>query len=215
MGDALHGVSRRGPGRLSAGPTPRGIPGALEAGRRAVSADPRNVRALHALSTALYFSGQPGQGREIGEKALALNPNDPDLLGELGARISQAGEPDRGRVLLEEALALNPGNAGFYMGNLAVASFLQGRREDAVRQVEASNLVRYPLYHLVAAMVYADANRLDEARRAAAELLRLRPDFPARFHEEMAKRNLRPADIDRVRSALAAAGIVVSGRPSG
>ncbi|MEJ1937704.1 hypothetical protein WDZ92_46520, partial [Nostoc sp. NIES-2111] len=32
------------------GPTPRGIPGALEAGRRAVSADPRNVPALQALS---------------------------------------------------------------------------------------------------------------------------------------------------------------------
>jgi adenylate cyclase len=202
-------------GGFPAGATAQGIPGALLAGRRAVSADPRNVRALQALSTALYFSGMPGEGREIGEKALALNPNDPDLLGELGARISQAGDLERGRALLEKALALNPGNAGYYMGHLAVASFLQGRREEAVREVEASNLARYPLYHLVAAMVYADANRLDEARKAAAELLRVRPDFPARFSEEMAKRNFRPADMDHIRNALAAAGIAVSGARSG
>ena len=82
-----------------------GLQGALEAGRRAVEADPDDVRALQALSLALYFAGHPDEGRATGEKALAINPNDPELLGELGLGLEHfALEPLVGLGVENEAV---------------------------------------------------------------------------------------------------------------
>ncbi|MEJ1933412.1 hypothetical protein WDZ92_24700 [Nostoc sp. NIES-2111] len=201
--DEVRGGYPSGPGRT-------GLQGALEAGRRAVEADPDDVRALQALSLALYFASQPDDGRAMGEKALSINPNDPELLSELGVRIAQAGDPARGRELLTKALAVNPGNAGYYMGNLALVSFLEGQIEQAVKEIEASNLSRYSGYYIVAAMVYADAGRLDEARRAGKVVMNTRPGFVSQFDAEMRKRNLSRAAVERMRKALLLAGVPIA-----
>lgn len=188
----------------------KGLAGALEAGRKAGEADPDDVRALQALSLALYFDSQPDEGRAVGEKALAINPNDPELLSELGARIAQAGDPAKGRELIAKAMALNPGNAGYYMGNLALISFIEGRTDQAVKDIEASNLSRYSGYHIVATIVYAEAGRLDDARREGEVVMKKRPGFVSDFEAEMRKRNFSPAVAERVRKALLLAGLPVT-----
>jgi adenylate cyclase len=196
-------------GGYPSGPGQKGLQGALDAGRKAVAADPDDVRALQALSLALYFAGRPDEGLAAGEKALAINPNDPELLSELGARIAQAGDPARGRDLLMKAMTLNPGNSGYYMGNLALISFTEGRTEQAVNEIEASNLSRYSGYHIVAALVYAQAGRLDDARREGEVVMRTRPGFASHFDAEMRKRNFAPAAVERIRNALTLAGVPV------
>ena len=136
----------------------------IDAARRAIRLDPENVRALQALMMGLFFAGQPEEALEVGERAVALNPNDTELLGELGSRVGQVGAWDRGTVLLEQALARNPGYAGFYNGMLAHHAYMQRdyrRAEALMRQV---SLDKFPLYHLVDAIIYAELGQRQRQR---------------------------------------------------
>jgi TolB-like protein/Tfp pilus assembly protein PilF len=61
---------------------------ALAIARHAVELDSRNVRALHAEMSALFFSKEFDAGRRVGEQALAINPNDTELMGGFGTRLA-------------------------------------------------------------------------------------------------------------------------------
>lgn len=184
----------------------------IDAARRAIRLDPENVRALQALMMALFFAGQPEEGLEVGERAVALNPNDTELLGELGSRVGQVGAWDRGTVLLEQALARNPGYAGFYNGMLAHHAYMQRdyrRAEALMRQV---SLEKFPLYHLIAAIIYAQLGERAEAAAARTEFLRMRPTFFDHWDKEVAMRNYRPVDGAHLAEGARKAGFPLPSR---
>ncbi len=184
----------------------------LEAARRAIRLDPENVRSLQALMVALFFAQQPAEALEVGERAVALNPNDTELLGEFGTRLSQAGAWQRGAELLEQALARNPGHSGYYSGTLAVYAYMQrdyARAESLIRQAA---LEKFPLYHFVAAVIYAQLGKASEAAEARDEFLRMRPTIFERWDEEMAKRNYRPEDAAHFAEGARKAGFPVPAR---
>lgn len=189
-----------------------GLPSALERARaaadRAVRLDPENIRALQALMTVLYFSGEPGEALRIGSQALALNPNDTELLGEFGGRVAQAGDWRRGASLLEEAMARNPGHSDYYVGLLALAAYMQGDNGKAVELVRRANLRRFAIYHLVAALVYTRQGLLAEAAESRAEFLRSRPGFFENFDDELDRRNFNARD-----RAILIRGAVEAGFP--
>jgi adenylate cyclase len=175
-------------------PAPAVAERAVDAARRAIQLDPESVRALQAMMMALFFKGEPAEALRIGDRAIALNPNDTELLGEFGARVGQAGDWKRGTELLEKALARNPGHSGFYSGTLALHAYMQhddARAESLFRQV---SLEKFPLYHLVGAIIYAQRGMETEAATARAEFLRMRPAFFENWELEVAKRNYRPED---------------------
>jgi adenylate cyclase len=58
-------------------------------------------------------------------------------------------------TLTEQALARNPGHSGYYNGTLAQLAYLERdylRAEVLIRQV---SLAKFPLYHFVSAIIYA------------------------------------------------------------
>jgi len=182
---------------------------AVEAARRAIRLDPENVRALQAMMMALFFKGEPVQALRIGNQAIALNPNDTELLGEFGTRVGQAGDWQRGTALLERALARNPGHSAFYSGTLALNAYMQrddARAEMLIRQV---SLERFPLYHFVAALIYAERGLTAEADGARAQFLAMRPEFFKNWDLEVAKRNFRPEDGARLAEGARKAGFPV------
>lgn len=181
---------------------------ALQAAEKAVQLEPENVRALEALMTVQFFRQDVAKGMEAGEAALRLNPRDSELLGEFGSRVAQAGQWERGRELLRAAVDQNPGNASYYRGHLALAEMMLGRPGEAVAQIRQSDLQRYPLYNLVAAVVFANAGELQEAKAAAARFSLARPDFAPRIDEELAKRNFRPQDSMKVKAAMVRSGLL-------
>ncbi|MPR11345.1 tetratricopeptide repeat protein [Microvirga tunisiensis] len=184
----------------------------LEAARRAIRLDPENVRSLQALMMALFFAQQPAEALEVGERAVALNPNDTELLGEFGTRLGQAGAWQRGAELLEQALARNPGHSGYYSGTLAVYAYMQhdyARAESLIRQAA---LEKFPLYHFVAAVIYAQLGKAPEAAEARDAFLRMRPTIFERWDDEMAKRNYRPEDAAHFAEGARKAGFPVPAR---
>ncbi|MEE1658273.1 adenylate cyclase [Microvirga sp. CF3062] len=181
---------------------------AIEAARRANRLDPENVRGLQALMTTLFFTEQPVEALQVAERAVALNPNDTELLAEFGSRLGQAGDRKRGMALMEQALARNPGHSGYYNGTLAQLAYLDRdfhRAELLMRQV---NLEKFPLYHFVSAIIYAQLGMKAEATEARNRFLQARPTFFDHWDREVAKRNYRPKD-----GALLAEGARKAGFP--
>jgi TolB-like protein len=186
-------------------PTP--IERSLLAARRAVQQEPDNTRALQALMTALFFSNQVPAALDVGEQALQSNPNDTELLGEFGSRIAMSGQWQRGAVLLDRALALNPGGAGFYHGTRALAAYMLHDNETALIEIKEADLQKFPLYHAVAAVIYANAGMIEEARREGARFNEMRPDFIPNVVAELKARNFKPADRARMIADLRKAGL--------
>ncbi len=167
---------------------------AIEAARLANRLDPENVRGLQALMSALFFTEQPTEALQVGERAVALNPNDTELLGDFGARVGQASDHKRGMALMEQALARNPGHSGYYNGTLAQLAYLDRdfhRAELLMRQV---SLEKFPLYHFVSAIIYAQLGMKAEAAKARDRFLQERPTFFDHWDQEVAKRNYSPKD---------------------
>jgi TolB-like protein/tetratricopeptide (TPR) repeat protein len=186
-------------------PTP--IERSLQAARRAVQQEPDNTRALQALMTALFFSNQVPEALSVGERALESNPNDTELLGEFGTRVAMSGQWQRGAMLLDRALALNPGGAGFYHGTRALAAYMLHDNETAIIEIKESDLQKFPLYHAVAAVVYADAGMMADARREGARFNEMRADFIPNIVAELKSRNFQPADRARMIADLRKAGL--------
>lgn len=181
---------------------------ARTAAERAVRLDPENVRALQALMTVLYFSGEPGEALRIGTQALALNPNDAELLGEFGSRVAQAGNWQRGAALLEEAMARNPAHSDYYAGLLALSFYMQGDNARAVELIRRANMRRFPVYYFVAALIFVRQGLRTDAELCRAEFLRLRPEFFDAFDTELDRRNFTPRD-----RAILIRGAVEAGFP--
>lgn len=182
---------------------------AMQAARRATQLDPSNTRGLQALMTALFFDRQLAESLRVGEQALATNPNDIELMGEFGTRLAISGQWQRGAALLDQALALNPGGGGFYHGTRALAAYMLRDNPTAVLEIRQADLQKFPLFHAVAAIIYAESGMMDEAHREGREFVRMRPDFLPNVLAELQMRNMQPTDSDRVIDGLRKAGMTV------
>jgi TolB-like protein len=188
-------------------PTP--MERALTSARRAVELEPGNTRALQALMTALFFNRQLPEALEVGEQALATNPNDTEFLGEFGTRVAMSGQWQRGAALLDQALALDPGGAGYYHGTRALTAYMLNDTDNAVSLIRRADLQKFPLFHVVAAGIYADAGMMEDAKREADIFMRMRPDYIHNIVEEHKNRNIRPRDNARMIASLRKAGLPV------
>ena len=193
---------------LKAG-SPNPLERSLIAARRAVALDPGNTRALQALMTALFFNQQLKEALRVGEQALETNPNDTELMGEYGVRLAMGGQWKRGAAVLDQALALNPGGAGYYRGNRALAAYMLQDYEAAVVNIKQADLQKFPLFHLVAAVIYAESGMIEDAKRAGATFLQMRPSFLPNLSSELTSRNFQSGDQVRVFAGIRKAGLPV------
>jgi tetratricopeptide (TPR) repeat protein len=187
--------------------SPSPIERSLVAARRAIQLDPGSTRAHQALMMALFFDQQLDEALRVGERALATNPNDTELLGEFGTRVAMGGDWARGAALLERAIVLNPGGGGYYHGTRALAAFMLNDGKTAVAEIRQADLQKFPLFHLVAAVIYAENGLEAEARREGARFVEMRPDFLPNLSVELRLRNVRPVDQARFSAAIRKAGL--------
>lgn len=187
--------------------TPAPVERSLSAARHAVQLDAGNTRALQALMTALFFNQQVPEAFKVGEQALEANPNDTELLGEFGTRVALSGQWERGAALLDRALELNPRGGGYYHGTRALAAYMLRDNRTAVIEINQADMQKFPLYHAVAAVIYVNADMVDEARREARLFDEMRPDFIPNIVAELKSRNFQPADRARLIADIRKAGL--------
>jgi adenylate cyclase len=189
--------------------SPAPLERSLTTARRAVELDPGNTRALQALMTALFFNQQLAESLRVGEQALATNPNDTELMGEYGTRLALGGQWGRGAALLQQALFRNPGGGGYYHGMRALAAYMLQDNDTAVDEIRQANLQKFPLFHLIAAVIYAERGMMEDAKREGATFVEMRPAFLANLSAELKIRNIPPQDQVRMIAGIRKAGLPV------
>lgn len=182
---------------------------AYAAAQRGVELAPESGRAHMALMLALYFRGEVERALAVGDVALRLNPRDPDVITEVGMRQVVGGNAESGlRLLLRAADLYNEPPAGLRL-SLALGYLRKGLVREASLAigeiVPSANFV----YLAVATAVYGNAHRLDAARQARDELLRLYPDFGARAERELVQRYVVPELAAALLRGWEAAGLPV------
>jgi TolB-like protein/Tfp pilus assembly protein PilF len=150
---------------------------ALELARKSVALD-ENDSACHSALGLVYLDRR---SHDLAEhhylKAVELNSNRASLIATLGLLYSYLGRPDEGIAYLREARSIDPFfEPSWYWTTLGAAHFIARQYDDAITALRRASEAS-PLTH--ALLAAANAHRGDdaEARRHAAELLRLAPNF--------------------------------------
>lgn len=141
------------------------------------------------------------------ERAVALDPNNADGYENLGSVLTWAGRAEEGIGLIEKAMRLNPRYPPRYLQSLNFAYRLAGRYEEAIAPAKKL-LVLNPNFapaHLQLASRDAHLGRLEEARAAAAEALRLVPSFSLEGQKNFPFKD--PAVLEREIDAWRKAGL--------
>jgi TolB-like protein/class 3 adenylate cyclase/Flp pilus assembly protein TadD len=183
---------------------------AHEAARRAVAIDDRDEVAQTALGSAEIFMGQHDSAVARLRDAVELNPNFTWAHGNLGLALAFVGKAEEAIGSFHEAVRLSPRDPfcflWFYL--LAFATFLVGRHGEALEHVERSLRLNpnIPGAHRNRAACLSELGRMEEARAALAEFLRLAPGATiAAMRAQLPMKN--PADFERYAGALRRIGL--------
>lgn len=157
---------------------------ALELCQKVIALDDSQADAYSLLGTIYLLQRQFDKAIDEGERAVALNPNGADHHVWLAMILTSAGRPEEAISLLEKAMRLSPFPPNPYSWCLGNAYALAGRYEEAVAQYKKA-LELSPDYLLAYVGLKASLwalGREQEARAAAAEVLRIHPKFSLKDH---------------------------------
>ncbi len=168
----------------------------------------RKGNALEVLGYLYSLNKDYDKAIEVGEQAIALIPNGADAHAWLAMSLNYAGRPKEALPLFEKAMRLNPIPPAYYYLNSGHSHSLLGRFEDAVALYKKAIQLTpdsSPAYAALAA-TYGLMGKENEAKAAAAELLRIDPKFSVEY---VAKTNpaKKPADTEKFIQGLRKAGL--------
>jgi len=149
--------------------------------RECVELDAESARCQLSLGFAYFVTGKQAESVAACDRAVRLDPSLGDAYGWLGMAQAITGRPEEAIANLEKARRLDPHAPATqsYLVYTAWAHFAAGRYDEAVaealRAVEMEP--RDALAHRTVAASYAQLGRLEEARSALGEELRLEPDL--------------------------------------
>ena len=152
---------------------------AFAAAQRAIILDDALALAHSALGLLYLYKNQHDQAILEGERAVALDPNNPESYLWLAGILSVAGRAEEGITMAKNAMRLNPHYPPAYLLALGRAYHQAWRNEEAIttlKKYSARNPTAISAYTGLACS-YSDLGRYEEARAAAAEVLRLSPNF--------------------------------------
>jgi adenylate cyclase len=168
---------------------------------RAIALDPHS-RAYNEKSMYLNSSGRSNEGFRTADEGLAINPNFAPLYNARAYAEINLGRFEEAKADIFQAMRLSPRDPAInlWRTNLADAEMGLGHFDaaiDLIRQsIDAGFRVSYTYKELAAA--YALAGKMDEARTALAEALRLGPKLTIKW---VARTNPVPIVLEGLRKA--------------
>jgi TolB-like protein/DNA-binding winged helix-turn-helix (wHTH) protein/Tfp pilus assembly protein PilF len=159
-----------------------------------------------------YVGGDLGGAVAMIDRALVLNPNLAAAWYASGTvRAFRGGEPDLAIEHLQRAMRLSPFDPFMFsmQGVTAFAHFFAGRYDEAVAWAEMAFRERPSILATlrVAAVSYALAGRLEDARKAVARGLELDPQMRVSNIKDRIGIFGRPGDLSKYADALRLAGL--------
>src|SRR5262249_1898230 len=163
-------------------PNPQNLERAFDLAQKAVALDDSLALAHHALGVVYPIKKQPDQAIAELERAIALEPNYCNAYAMLSDTLGWAGRPEEAISMMKKAMRLNPHYEQYqswYLYSLGGSYRFAGKYEEAVTTLKRAILLNptfWPAYiHL--AVTYSELGQEEEARAAAAEVLRINPNF--------------------------------------
>ena len=181
---------------------------ASELAKKAVSVDETSPFAQSLLGVILTMRRQYDEAIAQGEKAVSLSPSYSLAQAQLGRTLMYSGRFEEALSWFERAIRLDPIPKNWFITAKGICFIHTGKYDEAVEQFnkvlrrnpkDLTNLTRL-------AMVYSLMEQEEEARKIAAEILRLNPKFSV---ERVAKQWPYKYEKDRElgRNALRKAGL--------
>jgi len=160
---------------------------AIELGEKALVLD-ESEAGVHANLGYLYaMTKQFDKAVAQAERALALDPNSSEVLLLAASVIAWSGRPKEAIPLYHKSIRLNPFAPGTYFAALSLAYRLAGQYNEAVEEAKKA-VEREPkngLAHLALVSGCIFSGREQEARAAAAEVLKINPNFSIEQYAKM------------------------------
>ena len=181
---------------------------AIELTRKAIAIDD-SLADSHGLLGYLYsLTRQHDEAIVEGERAVQLDPNSSTSYLWLGASLLYVGRKDEAVAMMEKTIRLNPMPPSSWYVFLGSALYNAGRYDEALTAArKAIELSPNNIFaHLVLVVTFSLAGRDEEGRSAAAEVLRIQPNFSV---DSFAKRlpYKDPTDVKRIVEAMCKAGL--------
>jgi adenylate cyclase len=151
---------------------------AVDFARCAIERDGLDARAHAELGYAYLYRKRIEESVAEYQRALALNPNDADIIAEYADALVYTGNPEKAVGEMQRAMRLNPYYPDWYLWYLADAYHSLDRPSDVIATV--SRMQNPAEGSRLLAANYAYLGMMDEARAAAAEVMRLHPHFTIR-----------------------------------
>ena len=181
---------------------------AMELARKAIELDNTLASAQGFIGFIFTMMREQEKGVVEAQKAVELDPRSAYARFCLGFSLNYAGRPEEGFPHLEKAVRLNPFGSPNFWHHLGVGYRETGQYNKAIAaQKRALQIAPNDVFaYIVLASSYMYAGREDEARAAAAEILRIDPDFSL---ERLAGANPMkdPAKKERFIDSLRKAGL--------
>lgn len=180
----------------------------VEYAERAIAMDPMEPLGYMQLGNLMQIQGDHGRAVALREKAVEVAPNDFLAMWGLGSVLYRAGQPERGVEILKRAERSAPLHPASLLWTLAQGQLLAGHYEDAIHSARRAS-VRAPdrvLPYIQLTIAYSALGRMEEARAAADEVLRIDPKFTVSGWTRMPDYRDRAA-VDKLATLLLAAAL--------
>ena len=177
--------------------------------KKAIVLDDSEPDAHSVLGYLYTMMGQHDKAIAEAEQAVSLNPNAVHNLSRLSFVLLNAGRPEEAISVLKNARRLSPfGPTQAPFLHLTMAYRLTGQYNEAIETAKAA-LVHVPnntFIYVQLAATYIMMGREEEARNAAAEVLKINPKFSLEQHSKTLYFK-NQADAGRTIEALRKAGL--------
>jgi adenylate cyclase len=152
---------------------------ATEYAQKALALDENNSETLGLWGSIHMSKGEIEKAIEICRRAVEINPNMADTTGVLGIVLRNAGRYEEAISMFEKAIRLNPFPRAGWFWALGRTYWLAGRYEEAMVACKKALHIQpaYVRAYETLAAIYVELGQEEEARAAAAEVLRLDPKF--------------------------------------
>jgi len=155
---------------------PQPLDRALKAAARAVELEPNNGFAHWRLAKMFFFRKEMDRFDAEMQRALELNPNHAETLADVATHLSVLDRHDEAYPYAQRAAQLEPNLSWVYHVH-ARYFYRKKRYRDALLWAQRVNISEFYWTHFWLAVSHAQLGETDAARKSAAEVLRLKPDF--------------------------------------
>jgi len=152
---------------------------ASELAQKALALDESDSDALSLLCESDWMRGRFDEAVADGRRAVAINPNYANGYQALADTLIIYGNPEEAIRAAQKALRLDPTGKDLHSMSIGFAYVEMGRYTDAIPILKQASTA-FPnimVTHLDLIQSYVELGRQEDAQAAAAELMRMSPQF--------------------------------------